>query len=322
MKALQYMEAGRPELLDIDRPSPGAGQVLVKVLGVTTCPHWDLHLMAGEPMFPGHQLVYPYTPGQPGHEAMGEVIELGPNVTDVDIGSSVVMWRDRGHGKPGCYAQYVPVLTENLLVLPQALPARQIASLELAMCVQCTLDMVLPLDALDGKRVAVSGLGPAGLVALQLARAYGAAAVIGIDPLPERRALAEKLGLDQALAPDSPDLPAHRRAPGAFDTGIDCTGLAPAVQSLMDRTRHLVTVFGVLRDEVRFGFQHWTGLILAGAGSHNRDAAERALEHVLAGRLDLAPLVSAELPLSRYVEGVELLRTKQAMKVCFFPWDE
>ena len=48
---------------------PQAGEVLLKVRAITTCPHWDLHINDGEPMFPHMQLGYPYTPGQPGHEA-------------------------------------------------------------------------------------------------------------------------------------------------------------------------------------------------------------------------------------------------------------
>ena len=52
-------------------PSRGPGEVLLRVEAVTTCPQWDLHLRHNEPMFVGHQFHYPYTPGQPGHEATG-----------------------------------------------------------------------------------------------------------------------------------------------------------------------------------------------------------------------------------------------------------
>ena len=88
----------------------------------------------------------------------------------------------------------------------------------------------------------------------------------------------------------------------------------------MDRTRSAVAIFGVLREEVSFGFQHWTGLSLLGYERHNRPAAARALSHIVAGKLDLSPLVSAKLPLSQYAEGVAMLRDKKALKICFLPW--
>jgi threonine dehydrogenase-like Zn-dependent dehydrogenase len=320
MKALQFQAPQKPVLIDLPDPAPGPGEVLVKVLAVTTCPHWDIHLMSGEPMFPGRDLVYPYMAGQPGHEAAGEVAALGEDVDGLDVGDLVVVWRDRGHDKPGCYAQYVCVDRNDLLHIPSDRKPEDVASLELAMCVQVSVDQLGDRGGLADKRVAVNGLGPAGLVAVQLVLAAGAEEVTGIDPLPHRRALAEELGADRTLDPLAGRLPSGRSAPDAFDTAIDCTGLAPAVQALLDSTREAVALFGVLRDEVRYGFRHWGGLTLIGYGSHNRLAAERALGRLLDGRLTLAPLVSAVLPLTRYAEGVAMLRDRSALKICYQPW--
>ena len=321
MIAIQIVGPGRPELVELPDPEAGPGQVVVKVLAVTTCPHWDLHLMSGEPMFPGVPTTYPYTPGQPGHEAAGAVHAIGEGVEGLSVGDRVVVWRDRGHDLPGCYAQYACVTPHDVLAVPGEMDPKDVASLELAMCVQVSVDLLSGVEGVTGKRMAVAGLGPAGLVAVQLLRASGAREVIGIEPLAGRRALATELGADLVLEPGAPGLPASRHAPGSFDTAIDCTGLAPAVQGLMDTTNEAVALFGVLRDEARFGFRHWSGLTLLGYRSHNRDAAQRALGHVLAGRLRLSPLVSAVLPLGRYADGVEMLRSGTAMKVCYRPWE-
>jgi len=79
----------------------------------------------------------------------------------------------------------------------------------------------------------------------------------------------------------------------------------------------------VLREPVQFGFRQWAGgLALLGYGSHNRDAAQRALALVIDGKLNLAPLVTHTLPLTRYAEGIELLRNKEAIKVLYLPWAE
>jgi threonine dehydrogenase-like Zn-dependent dehydrogenase len=321
MKQLQIMAPGHAEWREVPVPQPEAGQVLLKVLGVTTCPHWDMHLMSGEPMFPGRPLPYPYTPGQPGHEAMGDIVALGVGVGGLVGGARAAAWRDQGHHVPGCYAQYVCLDAPNILAVPAELEPQAIASLELAMCVQTSFDQFIALGVVQDARLVVSGLGPAGLIAVQMARAYGAREVIGFDPLPERRELAIRLGADTVFPPGAPGFPEGRSGAAAFDAAIDCTGLKVSVEFLMDRTKHAVAAFGVLREEVAFGFRHWAGLALLGAGAHNRGAAERALALIAAGRMRLSPLVTHSLPFTRYAEGVELLRARQAIKVCFMPWE-
>jgi threonine dehydrogenase-like Zn-dependent dehydrogenase len=319
MKILQIVAPGQTEWREAPVPQPGEGQVLVKVEGVTTCPHWDLHLMSGIPMFPWRPQTYPYTPGQPGHEAVGEVVALGPGVSDPVVGTRVSCWRDQGHDRQGCYGEYVVMEAPHVIAVPRDLATEAIAPLELAMCVQVSFDRLAWLDAVPGKRFGVSGLGPAGLVAVQMAKAYGASEVVGIDPLPERRALASQLGADIVMPPEDEAFPAGRTGPSALHASIDCTGLKPAIEFLMERTFHVVTVFGVMREPVEFQPHHWGRLTLMGYGTHYREAAERALKLVTAGSLDLTPLVTHTLPMTRYAEGVELLKNKEAIKVCFLP---
>ncbi|MCB1122480.1 MAG: zinc-binding dehydrogenase [Verrucomicrobiae bacterium] len=321
MKVLQYLEQGRPELVDLPIPEPGEGQVLIKVAAVATCPHWDLHIMDGVSMVPGGTVEYPYMPGQPGHEATGEVVKCGPGDPGLAVGTKVAFWRDQAGAKQGCYAEYVIADPSNLLEIPATLEPQEIASLELAMCVQVSFDQILNVKPIAGSRFAVSGLGPAGLLAIQLAKANGAREVIGFDPVESRRNLAADLGADRVLDPTDPEsFPHDRFSPEAIDLAVDCTGLKVSVEYLMHRTRDVVALFGVLRDNVNFGFLHWCrGLHLIGYGSQNRRAAETALAHIVAGRLKLAPLMTTTLPLERYAEGVELLRKQQAIKVCFIP---
>jgi threonine dehydrogenase-like Zn-dependent dehydrogenase len=307
----------------VPTPEPETGEVLVKVQGVTTCPHWDLHIMDGVPMMEGLPLPYPYYPGQPGHEVVGEVAAVGAGVAGFEPGQRVVVWRDGGPTRKGSYAQYVPILAENLLPIPEDLVPEAIASLELAMCVQVSFDQLIQIEAVQGKRFGVSGLGPAGLIAVQMARAYGAAEVIGIDPVPERRALAKKLGTDTVLPPDAEAFPPDREGNTALYAALDTTGLKVSIDFLMQRAKHAVAIFGVLRETISFGPEHWYGnFSLIGYGEHNREAAKRALELIIRGDLDLSPLVTHTLPLHRYEEGVAMLRNKEAIKVLFLPWNE
>ncbi len=322
MKILQIESPGRAIWKEAPIPVPAADEVLVRIAGITTCPQWDLHLFEGRPMFPGVPLTYPYLPGQPGHEAVGVVEALGANVTTLRVGTRVAVWRDTGRRPQGCYAQFNVLRAADLLEVPATLPVAAIAALELAMCVEVSFQQLALLGGIRGRRLGLSGLGPAGLVAVQLARAHGAAEIVGLDPVRERRELARILGADTTLAPDEIAWSPSRSADTALDDAIDLTGAPPAIEFLMDRTRRCVTLFGVLREDVRFTTRHLfgPGLALMGYGEHNRAAAETALRFITEDKLRLAPLVTHTLPLTGYAEGVELLRRKEAIKVLFDPW--
>ena len=321
MKTLQIEAPGRATWKDVPVPAPAAGEVLVRVEGVATCPHWDLHLFGGQPMFPGTTLTYPYLPGQPGHEAVGVVVALGEGVSTLGVGARVAVWRDTGRRPQGFYAQYNTFPADSLLEVPAHLSVPEIASLELAMCVEVSFQQLAAAGGVAGRRVGLGGLGPAGLVAVQLARAHGAAEVVGFDPVADRRALAATLGTHRSLAPEADTWPPSRSL-SSLDLAIDLTGVPASIEFLMDRTRSCVTLFGVLRESVRFQPQHLfgPGLLLAGYGEHNRVAAETALRFITEGKLRLAPLITHTLPLTRYADAIALLRTKTAIKVLFDPW--
>jgi 2-desacetyl-2-hydroxyethyl bacteriochlorophyllide A dehydrogenase len=321
MHILEFQAPHRTTWKEVDMPEPRPDEVLVKVLGVATCPQWDLHMFEGKPMFPGASISYPLVPGQPGHEAMGEVVSVGSDVRTFSPGMHVAAWRDPGNRRMGCYSQYVPLPAEDLIEIDRSLQAEEIASLELAMCVQGSFDQLRQREGIEGKRVAIGGLGPSGLVAIQLACAFGARKVIGLDPLAQRRELARELGADEVWDPGEYRWPADRTHRDAFDSALDTTGFPASIEALMGSTRESVAIFGVLREEVRFGpEQWWGGFALLGYGTHRREAAESAYGLILEGKLKLTPLISGRLPFTRYAEGIEQLRRKEAIKILFDPW--
>lgn len=322
MKALQIMAPGRAEVVDIPMPQPAPGEVLVRVSLVNTCPQWDLHLDAGEPMFVGHTIPYPYTPGQPGHEMTGVVAGLGEGVTSFRIGQRVAAWRDAGHDRQGCYAEYVCHNADHLLPVPDSVDDRGIASLELAMCLAVSVLPLKKLDAIAGKRAAVNGLGPAGLIAAQMLRAEGAVSVVGIEPNPKRRDFAIGFAVDEALDPNDPAtdqrLPGRIGRSAGVDVAIDCVGYPNATRYLMDRTGSYVALFAVQRHDYTYALGH-AGLTVIGYEGHYKAAAEYALGLIAAGKVDLRPLITVELPLERYAEGLALLRRQEAIKIGFRP---
>jgi threonine dehydrogenase-like Zn-dependent dehydrogenase len=323
MRVLQVTEGGRSQMLEMDDPEPGPGQIVMCVLGVATCPQWDLHLRHNEPMFVGHRFRYPYTLGQPGHEATGVVTAVGAGAAEFGIGERVSAWRDAGHQHPGCYADKVVLDAANVIRVPADRTLEETASIELAMCVSASFLMLKEMNAVAGRRFAVNGLGPAGLIAAQLARAEGAAEVIGFDLSARRCAYAlDHVGLDAAYDPRSaPE--AHippRSRPGAMQAGIDCVGAKGSVEWLMDHVRDFAALFGVQRESYCFEPRHYSpALRLCGYPGHSIEAARYAVSRIDDRRLDLAPLITHRLPLSRYEEGIDLLERQEAIKVLFLP---
>lgn len=324
MKILQVTAPGKSEIKDVPIPVPDKGQVLVKIEAVTTCPQWDLHLKHDDPMFVGHRFHYPYTPGQPGHEATGYIAGVGNGVTHVKEGDRVSIWRDPGHNIAGCYAQYVVAAAANVIHVPDSLPLSATAPVELAMCVGASFLLMKQMDVIKDSIFAVVGLGPAGLIAAQMAKAEGAAKVIGFDLEADRRNLAKTIGVDEAY--DSRDelhdkFPARPEAT-TIQTGIDCVGARASVEFLMDITGDVVALFGVQREPYRYLPKHQKGLRLCGYPGHSYEAAVYAVDLIRSGKLDLSPLVTHEMPLEQYEEAITLLENRQAIKICFKPWSD
>jgi threonine dehydrogenase-like Zn-dependent dehydrogenase len=94
-------------------------------------------------------------------------------------------------------------------------------------------------------------------------------------------------------------------------------GHKESAEYLMAHTRQMVAWFGVQREPYRYTDNT---LSLLGYPGHHRAAAEYALNQVVAGKLDLARMVTHHFPLEEYDRAVKLLKAQEAVKVCFLPW--
>ena len=93
MKAIQYRRIGaEPELVDIPSPVPGPGQVLLQVTAAGVC-HSDAFIMGLPEDRYGYGL-----PLTLGHEGAGRVVEVGPGVDTIDLGTDVVVYGPWGCG--------------------------------------------------------------------------------------------------------------------------------------------------------------------------------------------------------------------------------
>jgi len=165
-----------------------------------------------------------------------------------------------------------------------------------------------------GERVAVVGLGAVGLMALQAALAFGAQSVAVIEPLPERRALAMRLGADR-------EAPAGDAAALEADVAIECAGTPAAIETAIRALRAggRAVVLGIgTRPATVPPLDLVVGeKSIIGSLSHVWDEDFRiALGLLGRGAVRAAPLISDRIPLSAAVSGgLALLRDEPAKHV-------
>jgi len=321
MRALQIPAPGVHRVVDVPVPAVGPDEVMVEVGLCATCTQWDITTWTGVDIFEraGYP-AYPLPDGATGHELAGTVVRVGPEVTRLREGDLVAYWGDPGVPRePVCggYAEYHVASERSYVRFPAGTPLPTVALAELLTCLASAL---FRAGDVTGKRVGVSGLGPAGLLAVQALKVRGAAEVLAFDVVPERIALARELGADGGMVPESAEW--ERLLPRAanLDIAIDCIGLARSVTNLMRITRDHLVIFGVPHGEIRYGLAEWgKGLRLDAAGPRRPEGAEYAAELLGSGQVTVDCLIEHVLPLERYDEGVQLLMDKRAIKVAFDP---
>jgi len=192
MKAIVVHEYGGPEVLkfeDFPDPSPGAGQVLVRVSGAGVNPV-DLLQRAG-----GTREYLPIRFPQPiGWDLAGTVVGLGAGIEDFKLGDTVIGWAF------ATYAELCAVDAALLARAPQSLPLADAAALPLAAMTGTQL-VLNGAQVGAGQTVLVSGaLGGVGRAAVFAAKDKGARVIVGVRA--ERLEDARQLGADQVVALD------------------------------------------------------------------------------------------------------------------------
>ena len=280
MKALVFRSQDDPAVMDVDAPIAGPEEVLVRSRRVGIC-HSDIVLLEGDYTIP---VTYPVIPG---HEWAGEVLEVGPGVTDFTPGDhvvgEVVVGQHGGHHFgftiDGAASEIFKVRAEWLHPIPESLSWTQAALVEpfsIAYNATVALGGVYPGDV-----IAVFGAGPIGLLSVLAAMANGGRAVV-IEPSESRRERALALGASAALDPraaDIGDAVAETTLGRGFDGVIEASGspaaMAQALQVAADGGRIAYVGINVgATAEARLGLIQQRSLSIRGAV--DRQACGRA----------------------------------------------
>ncbi|MER6211857.1 NADP-dependent oxidoreductase [Streptomyces sp. NPDC001642] len=231
-KAYVFTRYGGPEteaLVEVDRPSPGPGEILVAVRAAGVNPvDWKQRTGYRRPGETGSHAF----PAVFGNEVAGVVEETGAGVDGFAVGDEVF-----GSAVAGAYAEFALLAATVTTHKPAALPFTDAATLPVAAAT--AYDGVRQLDLPSGATVLITGAGGGvGSAALQIARALGLRAV-GVAS-EGKKDFVESLGA--VHVPSGPDLAARVRAavPDGVDAVYDLVGgdvLAEAATLLTDRTK-------------------------------------------------------------------------------------
>lgn len=219
MKALVQDTYGTSDVLrirDVERPRPGAGEVLVRI-GAASLNAADWHIMRGEPRVARLMDRSTFGRGAPrervrGRDFAGTVESLGPDVTDWQVGDRVLGEDD------ATLAEYAAVPVTCLARKPEGLSFEEAAALPLA---ACTADLLLTRGRVQpGHRVLVIGAsGGVGTFAVQLAVARGAT-VTGVCRAGNRD-LVTSLGAEAVIDHTREDF---TRTGASYDVVLDLVG--------------------------------------------------------------------------------------------------
>ncbi len=335
------------EIVDIEADTPGAHEVLVRVVASGLC-HSDLHFMEGKYAWP--------TPTVPGHEAAGVVEAVGPDVTAFRPGDHVIgclsifcgrceyclsgrpvlctrQGLERGPGEPPRLSRNgeplhqflrLSAFAERMLVHENALvKIRHEMPLDRAALIGCAVTTGLgavfnTARVLPGATVAVIGCGGVGLNCVQGAAIAGAGRVVAVDTLPWKLELARAFGATDAIDATAGDPVGQVRelTGGGVEYSFEAIGLkATAEQAFaMLRSGGTATIIGMIPEGGRIelpgsDFLDEKKIQGSNMGSNRfRIDMPRYVDLYLGGRLKLDELVSARIGLDEINDGFEAMR--------------
>lgn len=321
-------------------PVPGFGEIVLKMIWCGFC---------GTDLFKLNTRSAPSATVL-GHELVGLVYAVGRGVTRFAPGDRVVAPHHVACGHcalcsrgsrtlcpvfkenlmfPGGFSEYVllreRIVTEAARTIPDHISLETAAFLEPAACVLRGIDKAEIRDPMGC--VVIVGGGSMGLLHLITLRALvPEISIIVIDPLEERRVLAERLGATQGCHPDQLTAAVEIQTENlGADAVFDTVGGSAILQAGLDVVRPggTVIVFAHAADEEKAAFdlnrlfKNERRVVATYSGSLNEQ--NRIAELLFSGRLDPQPLVTHRISLDRIQDAVDLARRRQALKILIGP---
>ena len=250
-------------------------------------------------------------PRKPGYSSSAEVIAVGKGISKVKVGDRVVPIQ-------GSHSSHFIRKEDDLVVLPNDISNEEAAMMYIG---------TFPIAAIRkvrleiGENCAVIGLGILGQFAIQFAKAAGAYPVIGVDPNPNRREEALKIGADFVFDPTDPNYIKNvlKVAPEGYVTAIEVTGTGVALNQTLDLMKRFgrIALLGCTRNSdfnVDFYTKvHMPGIELIGAHTLARPKYE-SYPHYFTDKDDINSII--KLCLGKRINISSMIKETHSPEEC------
>ena len=320
------------------------GEVLIKVLSTSYC-GTDYHIYKYD-AWAENRLNLPLTVG---HELAGEVIKVGKDVDDVHTGDIVsaethiicgeceFCKRGEGHicentkiigvDTDGCFAGYIKIPAANCFINSKDVNIRHLSVQE---PLGNAVHTMTHFD-IENKDVAIVGTGPIGLMAIDVARAYGAKKIIAVEVNAYRRDLARKIGADVVIDPINEDVIKRVREETSMQ-GVDVigefSGNKTAIQSAFKYLKRGggLSMLGIPSETIDIDVANdivFAGISIYGVvGRRIYDTWHQVKELIDNDSLHLDMIITHEFPLKDINKASEIMGSGNSGKIVLIPEEE
>ncbi|MDP1919245.1 MAG: L-threonine 3-dehydrogenase [Myxococcales bacterium] len=322
-------------LEELPVPKCGPNDVLIKVRQTGIC-GTDIHIYNWDEW---SQRTIPVPMGI-GHEFMGEVAEIGSEVTGFTKGERVSaeghitcggcrncragkrhLCRNTiglGVHRQGSFAEYVTIPAFNVFKLPAEIPDHIGAFFD---PLGNAVHTALSFDVV-GEDVLITGAGPIGVMAVPICKHIGARHVVITDVNEYRLDLARKMGATRAVNVAKESLDDVMKSLGmteGFDVGLEMSGNGAAFKQMFKAMNHggRVAILGIPPTEISIDWSQviFKGLVLKGVYGREMFETWYKMTAMIQSGLDIAPVVTHRFPISEFKQAFEVMRTGQSGKV-------
>jgi threonine 3-dehydrogenase len=322
-------------LEDVPEPKIGINDVLIRVHRTGIC-GTDVHIYRWD----AWAAKTIHVPLVIGHEFVGEIVEVGSNVTDFHAGQivsgegHVVCGRCRnclagrrhlcadtkgvGVDRPGAFAEYLALPMSNVWVHPPEIDKDVAAIFDpFGNAVHTALSFPVL-----GEDVLVTGAGPIGIMAAAVAIHAAARYVVITDVNPYRLDLARKMGVTRAVNPQEKSLEDVQKELGmleGFDVGMEMSGNGQAFRDMLGNMAHggRVAMLGIPDKEMAIDWNTVIFHMLTIKGIYGREMYETwyKMNVMLESGLDIKPVITHHFPSREFLKGFEVMMTGNSGRV-------
>jgi propanol-preferring alcohol dehydrogenase len=310
-------------MVELETRAPGPGEVLIRTIATALCNHSELRSYHGGSR-EAYGSSYPMLPGEPGHEGVGTVEQVGAGVSGFSSGDTVALtgWG----GDPAHRSMILREASQIARIIPGDRDPAEASILEMFASAYHCVKRGWDGDRFENARVGIVGLGAIGLCSLQCIRLWPVREILAFDLSREKLRIAEHLGADRCylIAPDvDPD--DLGESCGPCDIVVECTGATGGQAIAQAIAAEVLINVSYVADPISVDQTAWfrseTTVYNPGLPRANDLRAVASLYN--RGLLDPSPMISSRIKpiVADYLDAIQTIQKGEIVKTLIM-WEQ